>query len=57
MNAVQIRHVCYWVKIEGIPPMFEEPENLKLIGDLLRGFLDYDKDLFNIGSGVDLHPT
>ena len=38
VTAVQMRHIRYWVKIEGIPPAFEEPENFKLIGDLLGGF-------------------
>lgn len=57
MNSVSIRHVRCWVKIEGIPSTFEEPDNFKLISDLFSGFLDYDKDLFNTGSGVDLHPT
>ncbi|KAK9911859.1 hypothetical protein M0R45_035742 [Rubus argutus] len=46
---VPMWHVRYWVKIEGIPPAIEEPENFKLIGDLLRGFLDYDKALFKQG--------
>lgn len=49
VTAVPMRHVQYWVKIEGIPLAFEEPYNFKLIGDLLGGFLDYDKDLFKQG--------
>lgn len=46
---VPMRHLRFWVKVEGISPAFEEPANFKLIGDLLGGFLDYDKRMLQQG--------
>lgn len=46
MTTVLMQHRRYSVKIEGIPPAFEEPENFKVIIHLLGGFLDLDKALF-----------
>ncbi|KAK9901849.1 hypothetical protein M0R45_001908 [Rubus argutus] len=47
--AVPMRHLRFWVKVEGISPTFEEPVNFKLIGDLLGGYLDYDKMMLRQG--------
>lgn len=44
-----LRHIRFWVKVEGISPAFEEPANFRLIGDLLGGYLDYDKMKFRQG--------
>ncbi|KAK9938895.1 hypothetical protein M0R45_015607 [Rubus argutus] len=38
-----------YVNIKDICPANEEPTNFKMIGDLLGGFLDYDKPLFSKG--------
>ncbi|PRQ48309.1 hypothetical protein RchiOBHm_Chr2g0109251 [Rosa chinensis] len=38
-----MKHVHIWVRVSGIPPLYEEPDNFTLIGNLLGGFLDYDK--------------
>ncbi|KAK9922557.1 hypothetical protein M0R45_031018 [Rubus argutus] len=40
---VAMKHLRFWVKVKGISPAFEELTNFKLIGDLLGGYLDYDK--------------
>jgi hypothetical protein len=47
---VPLRHLRFWVKVEGISPAFEEPANFRLIGDLLGGYLDYDKLMLRQGT-------
>ncbi|KAL6198457.1 hypothetical protein ACLB2K_028246 [Fragaria x ananassa] len=42
-------HVRMWVIISFIPPRYEEPYNLRLIRNLLGGYLDYDCTEFRKG--------
>ncbi|XP_024187908.1 uncharacterized protein LOC112192413 [Rosa chinensis] len=44
LHEVQFKHLRVWARVSGIPPLYEESENLTLIGNLLGGFLDYDKE-------------
>ncbi|KAM5557576.1 hypothetical protein ABKV19_024782 [Rosa sericea] len=48
-SEAQFKHLRVWVRISGIPPLYEEPENFTLIGNLLGDFLDYDKKEFKKG--------
>ncbi|KAL6181659.1 hypothetical protein ACLB2K_048309 [Fragaria x ananassa] len=43
MADVPMRHVRMWVIVSLIPPRYEEPDNLRSIGNLLGGYLDYDR--------------
>ncbi|KAL6146486.1 hypothetical protein ACLB2K_057165 [Fragaria x ananassa] len=49
MTDVPMRHVRMWVIVSLIPPWYEEPDNLRLIGNLLEGYLDYDRTEFRKG--------
>ncbi|XP_024162597.1 uncharacterized protein LOC112169774 [Rosa chinensis] len=46
---VPMKHVRMWVRVSDIPPLYEEPGNFILIGNLLGGYLDYDKREFRKG--------
>ncbi|KAL6145107.1 hypothetical protein ACLB2K_055795 [Fragaria x ananassa] len=43
---VPMKHVRFWTRVTCIPPLYEEPDNLRLVGNLLGGFIDYDKKEF-----------
>ncbi|XP_062020791.1 uncharacterized protein LOC133737199 [Rosa rugosa] len=49
ITEVSMKHVRIWVRVSGIPSLYEEPDNFTLIGNLLGGFLDYDKKEFRKG--------
>ncbi|KAL6178069.1 hypothetical protein ACLB2K_049589 [Fragaria x ananassa] len=41
-----MKHVHFWTRVFGIPTLYEEPDNLRLIGNLLGGYIDYDNKEF-----------
>ncbi|PRQ55096.1 hypothetical protein RchiOBHm_Chr1g0320861 [Rosa chinensis] len=49
IGDVPMKHIRIWVRVSGIPPLYEEPDNLILVGNLLGGYLDYDKKEFRKG--------
>ena len=44
MASIPIKSLLMWVVVSEIPPLYEEPENFRLIGNLLGGFVDYDSE-------------
>ncbi|KAL6193852.1 hypothetical protein ACLB2K_034936 [Fragaria x ananassa] len=49
MADVPMCHVRMWVIVSLIPPRYEEPDNLCFFGNLLGGYLDYDRTEFRKG--------